>query len=291
MKRHFIWLLCGLSLCGPVWAEQSNDYLQEIQKWQQQRYENLAGPQSWLTLVGLHFLDKGPTKLGVRNGQLDLKKPERILGVFEFDGKKLSLRPQEAVLLNEAPFAGGSLDLSAPDSSQVLRWGQYVAVPVKRDMRWALRLKDSESPSRKKFKGLNYFPVDSRFRVEAKFEPFATPKKTQVISAMGTKEDETYPGEVVFTWEGNQVRLMVTGEPQQKSWMLNFADKTNGKSSYGGGRYLYFDVPTSDKVTLDFNRCFTPPCAFTHFATCTLVPQCNRLPFKLEAGEQWPAKQ
>jgi uncharacterized protein (DUF1684 family) len=38
-------------------------------------------------------------------------------------------------------------------------------------------------------------------------------------------------------------------------------------------------------VDLDFNRSYTPPCAFTPYATCPLPPKENRLPIAIEAGE------
>ena len=39
-------------------------------------------------------------------------------------------------------------------------------------------------------------------------------------------------------------------------------------------------------ITLDFNRLYNPPCAYTSFATCPLPPIKNRLPVALEAGEK-----
>jgi hypothetical protein len=36
---------------------------------------------------------------------------------------------------------------------------------------------------------------------------------------------------------------------------------------------------------LDFNFAYSPPCAFTEFATCIFAPPQNRLPFRVEAGE------
>jgi uncharacterized protein (DUF1684 family) len=70
-----------------------------------------------------------------------------------------------------------------------------------------------------------------------------------------------------------------------------FGDSTNGKETYGGGRFLAAAKPGPDGVTtLDFNRAYNPPCAFTPFATCPLPPKENRLAVRVEAGEKKYAK-
>ncbi|HEX3231571.1 MAG TPA: DUF1684 domain-containing protein, partial [Pyrinomonadaceae bacterium] len=64
--------------------------------------------------------------------------------------------------------------------------------------------------------------------------------------------------------------------------------KTSGKDTYPAGRYLYVDPPdTSGHIVIDFNKAFSPPCAFTKFATCPLPPKQNRLPFAIAAGEKY----
>jgi uncharacterized protein (DUF1684 family) len=67
-----------------------------------------------------------------------------------------------------------------------------------------------------------------------------------------------------------------------------FADNTSGKETYPAGRYLYVDPPdAAGKMIIDFNKAYSPPCAFTKFATCPLPPRQNRLPFAIEAGEKY----
>jgi uncharacterized protein (DUF1684 family) len=45
-------------------------------------------------------------------------------------------------------------------------------------------------------------------------------------------------------------------------------------------------MPADGKVVLDFNKAYTPPCAFTPHATCPLPPESNRVSAKIEAGER-----
>jgi hypothetical protein len=64
-------------------------------------------------------------------------------------------------------------------------------------------------------------------------------------------------------------------------------DKTSGKATYPAGRFLDADAPKDGKVTLDFNRAYDPPCAFTPYATCPLPPKDAWLPVAVEAGEKY----
>ena len=48
-------------------------------------------------------------------------------------------------------------------------------------------------------------------------------------------------------------------------------------------------MPKDGTVVLDFNKAYSPPCAFTSFATCPLPPRQNRLDVRIEAGEKKPA--
>jgi uncharacterized protein (DUF1684 family) len=68
-----------------------------------------------------------------------------------------------------------------------------------------------------------------------------------------------------------------------------FGDATNRTDSYPAGRFLYAEIPGNDEVVLDFNMAFNPPCAFTAFASCPVLPAGSRLPVRIAAGEKrWP---
>jgi uncharacterized protein (DUF1684 family) len=70
---------------------------------------------------------------------------------------------------------------------------------------------------------------------------------------------------------------------------LVFSDLTKKKDTYPGGRFLDTTAPKDGKVVLDFNKAYSPPCAFTPYATCPLPPKQNRLSLRVEAGEKRPA--
>jgi uncharacterized protein (DUF1684 family) len=91
------------------------------------------------------------------------------------------------------------------------------------------------------------------------------------------------PGCAIFTLDGQECRLDALADPHGLAFY--FRDTTNGDTTYPAGRYLKAAPPQDGHLTLDFNRAYSPPCAFTAFATCTLPPPQNHLPLPIEAGE------
>jgi uncharacterized protein (DUF1684 family) len=45
-------------------------------------------------------------------------------------------------------------------------------------------------------------------------------------------------------------------------------------------------MPVNDKLTVDFNKAYNPPCAFNPYSTCPLPPQRNRMDLLVLAGEK-----
>ena len=69
-------------------------------------------------------------------------------------------------------------------------------------------------------------------------------------------------------------------------WLV-FGDETNGRETYGGGRFLVTGpVQPDGRVEVDFNLAYNPPCVFSPYATCPLPPDGNRLPVRIVAGER-----
>jgi len=75
---------------------------------------------------------------------------------------------------------------------------------------------------------------------------------------------------------------------------LPFVDATCGRTTYGGGRYLYDTIKGADlgaddgRIVLDFNFAYNPSCAYDACWSCPLAPAENRLPFAVTAGERTP---
>lgn len=110
-----------------------------------------------------------------------------------------------------------------------------------------------------------------------------------------TKKPQHYRkyGELRFQLNGKQRRLSVYQSlallkvPEYADYlMVPFTDKTNGFSSYGGGRYLdlrFADVQ-SGRVLLDFNKAYSPYCAYSTGYSCPIPPAENQLPVAIRAG-------
>jgi uncharacterized protein (DUF1684 family) len=158
---------------------------------------------------------------------------------------------------------------------------------VKRGERIGVRIKDTESRKRREFKGLEYYPIDPKWRIVARFEPYQPPKTIPITNVLSMTDDETSPGALVFDVDGMTYRLDPILEKGETDLFIMIADETTGRETYGAGRYLYVSPPdASRKVIIDFNKAYSPPCAFTNFATCPLPPRQNHLPFRIEAGEK-----
>jgi uncharacterized protein (DUF1684 family) len=74
-----------------------------------------------------------------------------------------------------------------------------------------------------------------------------------------------------------------------KELFFIFKDETAPRETYGAGRFVYSELPKDGRVVLDFNKAYSPPCAYTPYATCPLPPKQNELPVRIAAGERFSA--
>ncbi len=282
--------LCTLFLAGsfPSTAQTLNQqqpvprdtvklsYENEIGAWHARRITSLKRPQGWLALVALDWLKDGRNEIGA-------------IGTITLAGGTATFQalPDVQSKVGGNPFTSGTLRIEGgkerPDRVEI---GTKVFTVIKRGERYAVRMWDSNAETLKHFAGIDRFPVSPQWKVEARWEAYDTPKTVKIASVIpGYLEDYKVPGAAVFTVNGQECRLEPVTEGETSLFFI-FADKTNGKESYGAGRFLYTDLPKDGKVILDFNRAVNPPCAFTPYATCPLPPASNRLPVRIEAGEK-----
>jgi len=202
------------------------------------------------------------------------------------------VRPGVAVTLAGKPVTRAALGTDAGGATpDLLALGALTLQIIDRGGRLGVRVKDMNSPVRARFKGLRYFPIDPRYRVVARFVPHPKPVTLAVPTVLGTVERMPSPGYASFMLPGASgpapLRLDAVVEPGETQLFFIFRDATAGKTTYGGGRFLYADPPADGKIVIDFNRAYSPPCAFTPHATCPLPPPNNRLPVAVEAGEMF----
>lgn len=141
------------------------------------------------------------------------------------------------------------------------------------------------------FESLDFFPPDTNYRVTAKLirtpdaVPFLMPTTT------GRTSEEVVYGIAKFQLQGKEHQLEIYQNPElmkEKGYedylFLPFTDATNGKETYGGGRYLDLRVPMTTEIILDFNRAYNPYCAYNKKYSCPLVPAVNHLDVPVFAG-------
>jgi len=278
MKRFFaLSLLVAFAGCRNETHVDVIKHRNEILTWRANRLQRLQREDSWLSLVGLYWLAEGENK--------------PIPGVtLVRQGDVVTLQPGEGMEIDAVgPVRKPTrlIDDSAEDGPSVVRMGTKRFQVIKRGPRYALRVKDAQAPTRTHFLGLDYFPIDPKWRVEARFEPYNPPKQIPITDITGMTSDNPSPGALVFTVDSKEYRLDPILEQGEKDYFIIFRDQTSKDTTYPAGRYLYASPAGPDgKVIVDFNKAYNPPCSFTPFATCPLPPLQNHLQLRVEAGEK-----
>jgi uncharacterized protein len=268
-------------------------YRAEVDAWRRQREERLKAEDGWLSVVGLHWLEDGAHPLGRDRGNaIVLPAGPPRAGVLERRGSqvKVTLADGVGATVNGQPASGVvELRSDGADSPSVLAFASLRLTVIKRGERYGLRVKDADSPARRGFTGLRWFRVDEAYRVRARFVPAPSPRTIPIPNVLGQVEPMPSPGQAVFTLGGREHHLEPVLERGETQLFFIFRDETAADETYPAGRFLYADPPQDGTLVLDFNRAYSPPCAFTDFATCPLPPPQNRLPLRIEAGERRPA--
>ncbi len=179
----------------------------------------------------------------------------------------------------------GPLVNDAGGKPTILKTGTLSFHLLERSGRFAIRVKDSAARARTDFQGLQYYPIDEKWRLSARLVPYTPVKSVSLLNVLGLKEDTLSPGVLVFEVEGKEYSLEAVLESGVNDYFVMFADLTNGKQTYAAGRCLYVSPPVAGVTVLDFNKAYNPPCCFTPFATCSLPQSRNRLPLAITAGE------
>jgi len=156
---------------------------------------------------------------------------------------------------------------------------------VERDGRFSARVRDRDWGKRLAFTGVEHYPEDSSWLVEADWLPLDPPVTMDVPNVTGELKPVTVAFKAVFVYDGQTVELLPMSVSEREIFFV-FRDRTSGRETYGAGRFLKTKPAINGRIALDFNRAFSPPCAFTPFATCPLPPPENWLPFAIAAGEK-----
>jgi len=290
---------------------------QDLEAWRTQRARQISAPDGWLTLVGMEWLKPGANSFGagIDNQILVRAQAPNHMGVLVVSGGatapslKTDTGQQPAsgpvtiqlaapaggfppdLMLNGAPAHEGPLvlnDVTPP----MISWRGVNLTVLPRGNRFALRIRDSNSPARAAFNGLNWYAPNPHFRVTAHWTPYDPPHIEKIPTGIETTLDLPAPGIAEFILDGQTLRLEPVIEDREgKTLFFILHDATNEITTYGDGRFFTTGLPDNGltkpgTLTLDFNRIENPACAYTRYATCPQPPDQNELPVALEAGEK-----
>ncbi len=264
-------------------------YIKAVQEWHKQRIARLKTETGWLNLAGLYWLREGENTFGSADDNdiiFPLKAPDHI-GTFILDDSTVyvEINPEVKVVSDSQSVTGMKMNDDLSDSTTVLQLASLRWFIINRNGKYGVRLRDLDALLLKEFKGIDMYPIDEKWRLEAEFEKYPAPKVIEIPNIIGSVENDTVEGRLVFRLNGEIHTLDPVSEGDE--FFIIFADETNGEETYGAGRFLYTEKPDSvGMVVLDFNKSYNPPCAFTRFATCPLPPKQNYLHLKVTAGEK-----
>ncbi|MBU2447513.1 MAG: DUF1684 domain-containing protein [Bacteroidetes bacterium] len=267
----------------------SPEYISEINDWHKRRIENLKKESGWLNLIGLFILKEGENTFGSSEENdfiLESEIPKKLCTfILEDSVVKFKSELEVKIYSNGNQIDSMILQHDLTGKPTILEYGTLKFFIIKRGKKFALRVRDLNAPLLKQFEGIERFPVNDDWKINADFITYDPPKIMRISNVIGTVETEISTGKVSFSMEGKT--HTIDAIDAGSDLFILFADETSGKETYGAGRFLYCSRPDSNgKVILDFNKAYNPPCVFTPYATCPLPPPQNHLKLAVTAGEK-----
>lgn len=275
------------------------EYVGEIEAWREKVEKSLRRDNGWLTLAGRFVMKPGANTFGT-GADNDIVFPPQLkgagparLGTITVDPatKTVTLKPAEgaAWMAGTNPITA-ERKLGTSSASDKRDWISLDRISmhiIERDGRYILRLADNKSDVRASFKGRIWYEPSADFKVQAKFVPYPAGKTVPIVNVIDEVSDEPSPGYVEFKIKGKTHRLDAVGDDAGLFFVIR--DGTAGSTTYRPSRFLFVEQRPAPNTTftLDFNRAYNPPCAFSEFTTCPLPPKQNIMKVKIEAGEKY----
>ena len=226
----------------------------------------------------------------LRDGQIGWsvergEQPAFSLGRSEDQWKWVGLNDGVRLIRKDEDMASGSL-LAAGDQSRVGRF--TIQFYPSEDMVTALVF-DPDTRRIREFKTLDRFKANPKFALTAKIERFDTPEQLDLVTGLQRYKKQYRYAKLHFEIDGAELELTaykraLEGEGSSNMF-IPFTDKTTGKYTYGGGRYLFAEEPRDgDEVTIDFNLVINPLCSYASIYNCIVPTRENKLPIEILAG-------
>ncbi len=238
------WGLASVALAG--FRADNPAYQEQLDGWHRQRVESLRGESGWLNLAGLFWLHEGRNETGTDPGH-DLTFPaDRApaqVGTFTLtkDVVTFEAAPGAVVQAGGAPVLGTKTIFAPGEAKPVtLSHGSLRWFVVKRGDRYAVRLRDLNSPLLTTFAGIDRFPADEALRVQARLEKPTTPRTIPIVDVTGQTAQQPLVGTLVFELAGQTHRLDAVGEGTDKLFICSVMLLMPTRPTAPGG----FSTPT-----------------------------------------------
>ena len=228
------WLLgmlvaVGVLGCGreappaPAPVALDKTFLADNAAWREARLTELRAPDGWTSLVGLHWLSLkahyigrsadsgirlavGPPKMGMVSSERDAVwfVPERG-AALTVGGKPLTGKIRFQSDVDPQPTLIGFDD------------GKGVLSLIHRGDRYALRVKHADAPSRTGFAGLEYWPIDPSWRIQARYVPNNVGKTIPIVDIVGISSEQPNAGAIEFERDGKTCLLYTSPSPRDRT--------------------------------------------------------------------------
>lgn len=158
-------------------------------------------------------------------------------------------------------------------------------------------LNEADSPldsiKKKKFRGLNYYRIDQKWKVTARLERYPDPDTIKMRTITERLPLYLVYGKANFIIEGKEFALtiyrnvgLMTKPGYEDYLFVPFRDATSGLKSYGGGRYIDARIIEGDQIIIGFNKAYNPYCVYSKKYSCPIPPSENYLELMVKAGER-----
>ena len=242
---------------------------------------SVVQPQGNLALVNTQWVDSEQTIYGVPGVWAPLPTGESGLRVKAAASDNIVV---DGVLVDGQAVVRGK-DSESPST---IMFSDTVSgfVIASEEGAYALRVWDVNSDGIQNFGGIDAFPYNPEWVIEAAFTeiPGGMTVGFEHLKDNGKTRDAVVPGEITFTKDSVDYNLAAF--KAGRALQLVFGDSTNGDTTYSVGRFLFVAPNADGTITLDFNRAVIPPCGFSYNFNCPMPPKQNRFTVPIEAGEK-----
>jgi uncharacterized protein (DUF1684 family) len=181
---------------------------------------------------------------------------------------------------------GEKTDFKAQQEKLGLEWRK------ERDEFFKSHQRSPLTPEEKRaFKGLKYYAFDPNYAFSGKIKRFILHINNPdyyatFLTNKGTKKRYIRYGKFHFQMNGKKYALQIYKSILSDMLFVPFKDRTNGKETYEGGRYIDAEILPGYQMTLDFNMSYNPSCAYNDKFICVLPPRENMMEIEIRAGEK-----